>query len=456
MRLLLSFDTEDFTDALSNDALLRIARLLADKGVRATFGLVGEKVRFLRDGGREDIVEALREHEVAYHSDNHFLFPNPLYQPVFTAEYVEQRTWDESVDRLLAVEARGLRDIEDLFGMRPTTMLRTSGDSAAPLIFAYHLLGLRAYGYGLTAGASQMAPVFWFANMLCSNLPVIFEGVIYRREWPETLDEHAARSADAVNVRFHPCMFIASKWWDLVNFEGTRDVNRFGPFVHAPRLEPAEAESRLARLGEFVDDARARGCEFITYAEHAQAFRDPPGWIDRAAVVQMAQALRCRLAWCEVGGVCYSLAEMAGAIAWAILNPDAARVPLRRVIGPVCRPAASPVPEPFDATATDLYRAFEATEHEMGAFRRVPSEAVVGGRTVTPASLFRAAARRLLDPDASVVTPEPLHPEGFERSFDEWDRVRGSLITFHPEKRTYRSPRMIDVVKLQYWSYKPG
>ena len=76
MRIIVSFDTEDFTDPASNDVLLRLCQTLSERGVTACFGLVGEEARFIRDQGREDLIAALAAHEIGYHTDNHFLFPD--------------------------------------------------------------------------------------------------------------------------------------------------------------------------------------------------------------------------------------------------------------------------------------------------------------------------------------------------------------------------------------------
>src|SRR5512146_695465 len=102
MHIIISFDTEDFTDPAANDVLGRICRVLTERGVRATFGLVGEKARFLRDTGRDDVVEALSHHCIGYHTDNHFLFPDRTREPRFASEIIEECEWDEAVQWLAA------------------------------------------------------------------------------------------------------------------------------------------------------------------------------------------------------------------------------------------------------------------------------------------------------------------------------------------------------------------
>ncbi|MFW5869229.1 MAG: hypothetical protein ACOCX2_15495, partial [Armatimonadota bacterium] len=128
MEMIFSFDTEDYVDPISNDALLRLARMHTKHEVPAVFGLVGEKARFIHACGRDDVVEALKDHEVAYHSDHHWILPNERYDPRHVPAYINEKDWDAGMDRILAEESRGLADIADIFGERPVTQLRNYGD----------------------------------------------------------------------------------------------------------------------------------------------------------------------------------------------------------------------------------------------------------------------------------------------------------------------------------------
>jgi hypothetical protein len=69
--MIFSFDTEDFVTPESDDALLGLARILTQHGLRGSFALVGDKVRALLARGRRDVIDACREHDIQYHSNNH-------------------------------------------------------------------------------------------------------------------------------------------------------------------------------------------------------------------------------------------------------------------------------------------------------------------------------------------------------------------------------------------------
>jgi hypothetical protein len=75
--IVLWFDTEDYILPASDDAALRIATLLSSEGIKATFKIVGEKARTLERRGRQDVITAIRRHEIGYHSNLHSQHPTP-------------------------------------------------------------------------------------------------------------------------------------------------------------------------------------------------------------------------------------------------------------------------------------------------------------------------------------------------------------------------------------------
>ncbi|MCX7701815.1 MAG: hypothetical protein N2039_13135, partial [Gemmataceae bacterium] len=69
------WDTEDYVLPASDDAALRVARWLSQQKIRATFKVVGEKARTLERRRRTDVIDALKQHEIGYHSNYHSVQP---------------------------------------------------------------------------------------------------------------------------------------------------------------------------------------------------------------------------------------------------------------------------------------------------------------------------------------------------------------------------------------------
>ncbi len=455
MRIVVSFDTEDFTDPLSNDALLRICRTLTERGVRASFGLVGEKARFIRDLGRADVIEALSHHAICYHTDNHFLFPDDRHQPRFASEIVEECDWDEAVRWLVATEARGLAEIEELFGRRPTTYLRTCGDSAPQIPEAFRRLGLRVFAYGPSLHENTRH-IAWYGNQLCVSLPLLSEEHTYAGRGPAELDKLSAAGADLINIRFHPCRFISDEWWDVVNYLGNPNPPTRPPYQLAPRVSPEETDQRLRYLGALVDYAREKyGAKFTTYDEIWQQLPRDPAFLSRAQVQEAARAVRLRSSYLRVDWVTLSLAEAFGAIIWAAVHPEADQIPLRRLVGPTALPSAQAARPGLRLTADDIARACREAEEEIESKGRVPHQVQLGEAPAAPAALLKAAAAQLAGETDIALEEAPVFPEGFDDLLRRWDEANFDMIAFFPN-RNRPVPNTKAAIKLQYWTYKPA
>src|SRR3954453_7285361 len=89
--VVLWFDTEDYIEPAADDAAMRIAKMLTAEGVRATFKVVGEKARVMEKRGRRDVIQALSQHAIGYHSNHHSIHPSP-------AEYLLRMGYLEGAD----------------------------------------------------------------------------------------------------------------------------------------------------------------------------------------------------------------------------------------------------------------------------------------------------------------------------------------------------------------------
>ena len=111
--VILWFDTEDYILPASDDAALRLAEFLTRRKVPATFKVVGEKARTLERRGRDDVIAALKKHEIGFHSNFHSVQPTP-------AVYLSNLGWDEGVAEFERRESPGLESVQRIFGVRPS------------------------------------------------------------------------------------------------------------------------------------------------------------------------------------------------------------------------------------------------------------------------------------------------------------------------------------------------
>ena len=70
------FDVEDYVSPASNDVPLQAINILKKYNVPITMKLVAEKVRFMKEQNRQDVISAIQEYvDVGYHTDTHSRHP---------------------------------------------------------------------------------------------------------------------------------------------------------------------------------------------------------------------------------------------------------------------------------------------------------------------------------------------------------------------------------------------
>src|SRR5690349_10784614 len=132
------FDTEDYVLPQSDDAAKRVAEMLTRLGIKATFKVVGEKARVLEQRGRKDVIAALKQHEIGYHSNTH------SQQPTI-AVYLQHAGWEDGSAEFYRRELQGVKDIERIFGVTPVCYGQPGSAWASQAYPALKRMGIEAY-----------------------------------------------------------------------------------------------------------------------------------------------------------------------------------------------------------------------------------------------------------------------------------------------------------------------
>ena len=473
MQVLFSFDTEDYVDPLSNDVLLRLAEIHTRYDVPACFGLVGEKARFLRACGRRDVIEAVARHEVGYHSDHHFFLPDARYEPEFTPEYVETQPWDMGMARLLKEESRGIQDIAEIFGKRPVTWLRTSGDYAPQLLFAHARLGLPIYAYGPVFNwsksrhvqAGDCAPI-WTCNQLAiANPRMEYEQNLHNeRMTPEeklaahkqNFLKHLESGLSRFGVLNHPTRFITDVWFEDPNWTDRTDAPPRGEWTRPPRFSREKIESLRWIADEFVKFvSRLKEVKFVTFADFWPVYGKQRQWLTRDEIVQLAVGLTERPTHQRLGAETFSPAELFGAFALALSNPEVREIPVRRIMGPTEEPVETA--SGCRMARDDLAAACRTVEWFIQDRDRVPHAIKIGRGEVGPGGFLLAMARALREPAAEQVEippaenlPAPLHDDDYEQL------ASGDVMGYTQKRGAFDHPNLSRMSQLQYWTVKPA
>lgn len=464
--VVLWFDTEDYILPQSDDSAKRIAAFLTSQGIRATFKVVGEKGRTLERRGRSDVIGALREHEIGYHSNTHSQHPT-------VAEYESALDWEEGVEEFTRRERPGFEDLKRIFGQAPSCYGQP-GNSWAPQSYgALDKWGVRVYLDEAFHVGLDGKP-FWYGGLLnIFNLP---DGDKLRpnEDW-SNLDKAKAdfqeiysRATSAapgglLSLYFHPCEFIHAAFWDAVNFSNGANPPR-AEWKLPPMVSPDESERHFKYLQDLVTTMKSfPGVEFTTASGALKLYPDTARMRPFAIpeIQEIASTAAAGATFCTARDYALSAAEIL-----VVLNKFVASIARKRSSEPILlqRSVLGPSSDPpefagsleltwgeFTRTVLDVADQLERThqvpvavwfgsaavppESYLSALSSVSSTLISQGEppakvTVNPAVL--AAAHYVAPDDLPKLWDWPIFPKGFH------------------------SAHLMDLARLQAWTLKPA
>ncbi|HLW78893.1 MAG TPA: polysaccharide deacetylase family protein [Terriglobia bacterium] len=463
--VVLWFDTEDYILPQADDAAKRIAEFLTRQGVRATFKVVGEKGRTLERRNRRDVIAALAQHEIGYHSNTHSQHPT-------VAEYESGLGWEAGVEEFARRERPGFDDLRRIFGKDPTCYGQP-GNSWAPQPYgALRKWGVRVY-LDEAAHVGLNGKPFWYGGLL--NIFNTREGPSLRPndDWTN-VEEAKARfqgfyeqfssqpGGGIVSLYFHPCEFIHREFWDAVNFAHGLNPPR-AEWKLPPMKAPEDAERAFRYLEQLVVRMKSfPRVQFVTASEALGLFPDAAQ--NRPFSTQELGGIARRID-AQVTFQTFEDFSVAPSEALALLNQLVSGVARKKAPGAI---RLESTPDGPDSSAAGLtspievpWSQFSRTTLDVADFlaktNQVPSQVWFGSTAVTPESYLVALAQavnRLLvkaePPESVTLAPASLvsAPYVAHDSPSLW-----GWPIFPPG---FHSPQLMELARLQAWTLKPA
>jgi hypothetical protein len=461
--VVLWFDTEDYLLPASDDSALRLATFLKSQGVRATFKVVGEKARTLEKRGRNDVIAALRDHEIGYHSNFHSAQPSP-------ALYLNELGWTDGVIEFDRREKAGYEDVKRIFGQAPSCYGQP-GSSWAPQAFG----AMRGWGMPIYLDAGSHVkiddkPYYYGGIFTMYKLAHQLRTMLLKPTDVDPAEQQFQMSRTAllkdggglVSIIYHPCEFVHKEFWDGVNFrEGANPPRNAWKL---PREKTAEekaiAFSNFERYVTFMK--HFPDVQFVTVTDALRLYRDDAAGrsFSRDELKAIAQKCGPNVSFVQVGDVYLSAAEV-----FALLNTFVARsvkenrIDSVRLGPPPFGPgrANSEFKTEQKATTNQVMRTAVDLQDYMAKHSMIPNAVWLGSLHVPPEVYLQGlaflASSLLEGKEAPVeITFKPATLEAAKYVSD--DDVKLWKWVIFP--KGFHAPALMQLAKLQAWTLKPA
>ena len=472
--VIFAFDVEDPVNENADDALLDLCRIFTEEEVPCSLFVAGEKARVMRQRGRQDVLEAMRPHEICYHGNYWAEFPRPAL------EYGQEMSWDEAVAFALSVELPGLHDIAEITGQFPVAWCCHQAQQCPPLSYALKLAGVRCWAGG---------PRGWIMNWLSwprSNCVVSSQG-----DWNNIVDptqrdeikspcdpdadlariqadfDRLAETRDFISFVGHPTCWANADWGGLYEFAV---LFRHGGPVAYPRpsgialsqpRSPQDREAALELIRKMLRWIKSRDDVNLTSysALCDREEEDPVQWVTLDQALSLAKRMRERLNYVTDFGTSFSPADVVGLLTFACdycwhQGKWPETLPVQRLIGPTEPPLENVGPTTL-ARASVFAGALAAYAIMMDK-RRIPGTLRASRVDVGPGTWLHVLTEFVSQsvetremPLEVTVEGAPTLPECVNEPVIT-DRRFGS--TNHRPGLTY--DRLWDLLRWQAWSYR--
>jgi hypothetical protein len=476
--VILWFDTEDYLLPADDDATKRLAEMLSERGLRATFKMVGEKARVLEKRGRRDVIAALKNHDIGYHSDFHSVHPAP-------AEYLAECGLLDGIAEFVRREGPGAADVRRIFGVKTLSCYGQPGSSWGPqTIAALQRIGVAPHGIpcyvdeGTHVGLDSKP--FWFAGALVvyhmqsnyTRMDLHDSAALEpaKTKVSEIADRLRGEGGGLISIFYHPCEWVHREFWDGVNFRRGANPPR-EQWKPPPQRTAEETEAAFRRFAEYLDHIRAiPDVRFVTASDLPETYPDLVR-VQGASGQDLSEIARRLAAGAStgvdfqvIGGRAYSAADQFELLATAVgelIEGRTPHFPLKAtgLLGP-----DSAAPPALESTHLDWFAFRDATldaRDFIQSQHRVPARVFIGADPVPPADFLTGLASAYschlkggkLPLNEGVTLGKGVELLAARQVANDTPQLFGGWII---HKEGFRAPKILEVARLQAWTLKPA
>ena len=459
-KLFISFATEEFVTPAHNEVLIKIATILSERNIVGSFHLTGELARNLRDNQRLDVIKALRQHEIGYHSNTHGAYP-------FIGTICEDNNWDSAVAKLIRTEAKGILDIENIFDRRPAYYV-TEFTKAPQLIYALRSLGIDLLGFsGLPE--NRKTPFCWYTGSLCYTGPMMgMESPPHKGRLQEMKDEFDNLYKDSngvIKLFNHPYKFAYNN--NIASWVSENKIYK-SYNIHTPWIVPEESlysnevtNSLFSEFEQLLDYILEKDdVEFLSTSQIALPYQNKlPRFISWKVFSELLQQINKSITWLKAGDMIFAPSEIFSLMTYALKYfakhhklPES--LPLREALGPVVLEPCS-LNESVSVAIDIIFKNIANIDRVLDFSQQLPVEVEFSNCKIPLASAYYAFAHLLKDsiPNSGNVIFEPATPLP---EIASKDCLNAQSWTKQSYPAGFSGENICTYARLQSWTYKPA
>ncbi len=256
MYITLFMDVEDPVALEADDIVKTCADILTEESVQATLCIVGEKARLLKQRGRTDVIQAMKQHDIGFHSNLHSVHPT-------ITEYLADKGWEDGVSEAIRREKPGVEALHDAFNLMPSCFAGPGNSWGPQICGAMEHLGIHSYVYAHTrvpeGGIHRFNGLTAYpygGGLNDGNYHDDATAEADRERLKQKLLEAREKGVFWQEVFLgHPTRILHEAFWDLANFERGK-ITPPDALIPAPRKSQADLDRALVNFRKAIQMLR--------------------------------------------------------------------------------------------------------------------------------------------------------------------------------------------------------
>lgn len=388
----------------------------------------------LEQWGRDDVIEALKRHQITTHSYDHSHHPT-------ICEYTDLEDFDAALEEFLIREGKAINILKGMFGVDSIPAACPPGWSTSYVAhYGYDKLGVAVYDGDYLVDKKRSRPIH-FCNMLCTDYNWGLEDNLFTMTKEEIKEKvyEITEGRELFVFWHHPQMAYLKEFWDEINYKGFN--THPDDWKESPRHSKEDVERFYENFDYLLEILKSDPdhFRFTTYSELAQKHNGGVRKIMKHNIPYIRSEIKEELYPVTLPDS-YCLTDIIYACR-DILQGKKEHI-CKKVYGFLSEPYA--ISESMTLTRQEI---IQGSYQINDGF--LPEKITIGDKVIGPADWMRAAMDAICDEDVVTINPGP-----WQIDLDDFARVKNCTYKGWVHSPEFKDEYLTKRYKLQTWTIR--